>query len=267
MENGMAGYFGSERQQTLQRAADENIAWTQTTPGACSNGRALCSDDPDTLGWDTIFELLKRDGAFGFRLLQTKKLEAITAKLAEAGHRLDLWNVFMAKEQDTRQAADAILAPGLSSEFHTISIAKDNADATIPRLQDFMLSNGISPYSASMLLGEFGPAVTIAICDEDGDFAACAHTYLPHNKFSPYHRFAWGGLVTVAPRHRRKRLGTVTNAMIVRAAFKQLGAEQVYELVSEGNMPSQRMVEECGLRLSPFYKSGSVSGTAERITR
>ena len=77
---------------------------------------------------------------------------------------------------------------------------------------------------------------------------AVAHAYLPHNRFSPYEGYAWGGLVTVVERHRGKGqgLGKYLNALMVAAAFDRLGATHVYEPVSATNQPSRRMVESCG---------------------
>jgi GNAT superfamily N-acetyltransferase len=263
----MAGYFGSERQQVLQRRADESIAWTQMTPGACSNGRALCTDDPEKLGWEVVLDILSQDGALGFRLLESGRLEATRARLAEAGHRLDIWDVFTGDVAEASQAIGPILAKGLPAGLRVVNVSGNDEGIAIPELQAFMLANEVVPFSVSMLLGEFGPAETIVIRDAQGAIAACAHTYLPHNRFSPYHRYAWGGLVAVSPTYRGIGLGTLVNAMMVRAAFERLDANHIYELVSETNIASRCMVEACGLNLNPALKSGSVSGTAERSTK
>lgn len=48
-----------------------------------------------------------------------------------------------------------------------------------------MAANGVMPLSGSMLVGEFGPAVTIAFADAAGEIVAAAHTYFAHNEHSP----------------------------------------------------------------------------------
>jgi predicted GNAT family acetyltransferase len=103
--------------------------------------------------------------------------------------------------------------------------------------------------------------------DDTGNFAACAHGYLPHNKHSPYNRYAWGGLVAVAPTYRGKGLGTYVNALMAEACLNHLSATHLYELVSATNTTSRRMVEGCGLSLSKTFYSGLATNGAERFTR
>jgi len=90
--------------------------------------------------------------------------------------------------------------------------------------------------------------VTIIIGDEAG-VVATAHGYMPHNAFSPYRGYAWGGLVAVAETHRGRGLGKLVNALMIERVLKELGASHIYELVSASNVPSRRMVEACGLTL------------------
>jgi RimJ/RimL family protein N-acetyltransferase len=106
-----------------------------------------------------------------------------------------------------------------------------------------------------MLTGEIGRSVTIIIGDETG-VVATAHAYMPHNAYSPYSGYAWGGLVAVAEAQRSKGLGKLVNALLIERVFRDLGASHVYELVSATNIPSRRMVEACGLRLEPTLTCG-----------
>jgi RimJ/RimL family protein N-acetyltransferase len=79
---------------------------------------------------------------------------------------------------------------------------------------------------------------------------------MPHNAYSPYHDYAWGGLVAVAEPHRGKGLGKVINALMIDRVFRDLKASHIYELVSASNVVSRRMVEACGLRLEPALTCG-----------
>jgi hypothetical protein len=91
---------------------------------------------------------------------------------------------------------------------------------------------------------------------------------LPHNAFSNFRGYAWGGLVAVAESQRGRRLGNYINARAVVGAIRDLGATHVYELVSATNAPSRRMVESCGLRHEPAFLSGmAVPADGGRFTR
>ena len=126
------------------------------------------------------------------------------------------------------------------------------------RIQSLMAACGIAPFSCSMLTGACGPAATAIIADSGANPFAAAHAYLPHNAFSRYHSYAWGGLVSVAEAQRGKGLGSFINARLITRAFERLGASHIYELISAANLPSRRMAETCGLR----HKAGLVSGVA-----
>lgn len=96
---------------------------------------------------------------------------------------------------------------------------------------------------------------------------AVAYGYRPHNSFSPHHRDAWGGLVAVAESQKGKGLGSYINAKMITRLFSELGAARIYQLVSEANAASRKMVEACGLRLDPTVKSGSAVAGGDRFTR
>lgn len=263
----MAGYFGTDQQIALQEAAEDALDWVWDTAGACNPGRSLGTDDPELFGWDKIFEILERDKIFAFRLMPTEQVDAFAKILSKRGFRLDLWNVFMAERKDAEHKILPILAEGLPEGFAEIQLPSNVVHPDIKEVQSFMVANGVSPFSGSMLTGECGPVTTIIILDEQNNIAATAHGYLPHNKFSPHHKSAWGGLVSVSPDHRGKRIGKYINARMVSNCFSELGAETVHELVTETNIPSRKMVEASGLRLNPSFKCGGATAGTERFTR
>lgn len=264
----MAGYFGTEIQRRLQAQAEASFGYINATPGACQTGRMIGSDDPDRLGWERIEEALARDGVFGFRLLSTATAMEIRARLAKRGFRLDTWDVFLADRASAQIASEAILARGLPEGLVDLDEPKDPAGEYTASIQALMGSAGIVPFSGSLLVGDLGPARTVVVGDKTGAVAAAAHGYLPHNVHSPFHRYAWGGLVAVAEAHRGKGLGTYINARMIVSVFRDLGATHVYELVSASNAPSRRMVESCGLRLEPSLACGSAApNQGTRFTR
>ncbi|MGI9477373.1 MAG: GNAT family N-acetyltransferase [Hyphomicrobiaceae bacterium] len=263
----MPGFYGTSRQQELQARVENDAQWIAQTPGACNPGRFLGTDDPGRLGWDKIFETLDRDGTFSFQLVRSDELDCITSKLAECQYRIDLWDVFVATRSEAELAVSSILEGGLSTEFRVMPASEICKPATVLNIQSFLATNGIAPFSVSMLLGEHGPATTVAISNEAGELSAVAHGYFPHNVHSPHHLNAWGGLVAVSPDQRGKRLGKFVNAQLIANCMSDLGAEFVHQFVASSNVPSRRMVESSGLRLDPSLLCGLAVKGGERFTR
>ncbi len=256
----MAGYFGTEMQQSLQKRAEASVDFIDATPGACQTGRTMGCDDPDRLGWDRIDEFLHRDGVCGFRLIPAARAEELRAWLIERNFRFDTWDVFLADRAGALAASEEIISRGLPDGLIDLDRPTEAEGEYTARIQATMGAAGIVPFSGSLLVGDLGPATTVAVGERDGTIAAAAHGYLPHNVHSAYHRHAWGGLVAVAESQRGKRLGNYVNARMVVSVFRDLDATHIYELVSASNVPSRRMVESCGLRPEP----GLVCGVATR---
>jgi RimJ/RimL family protein N-acetyltransferase len=264
----MSGYFGTPNQQRLQARAEASVDFINATPGACQAGRTMGCDDPDRLGWDRIDEFLARDGVCGFRLIPANKVDELKSNLTNRNCRFDSWDVFLADREATLAASEAILARGLPDGLTELDRPTDPEGEYTSRIQTLMAAAGVVPFSGSLLVGDVGPATTIAIGQRDGTVVAAAHGYLPHNAHSEYRGHAWGGLVAVAESHRGKRLGNYVNARMIVSVFRDLGATHVYELVSSTNLPSRRMVESCGLRFEPALVCGiATPNDSSRFTR
>jgi GNAT superfamily N-acetyltransferase len=259
-------YYGTDRQIALQKKVDALASWIRTTPGACLVGRIRGTDDPDRLGWDTIFASLEDDGVFGFRLLASSDLHAVEARLSERGYRFDSWDVFAAPAQQIRDALDRVDMT-LPDNYRAIRADAANDTVTVRNAQRLMSENEVTPFSGDVLTGKHAPAALVAIEAPDGTLAAAAFCYFPHNEHSPHHKTAWGGLVAVGPEHRGRRLGAIVNAMMLRAAIDRLGAAGVYELVTATNEPSRRMVQRCGLVHDPDLVCGMAIKGGERFTK
>lgn len=263
----MQAFYGTEQQVALQRKVDSSVGWLITTPGACHAGRFLGTDDPDLLGWDVIFSQLEQDGIFGFRLMPVENMPDIERRLSARGYRIDCWDVYSARANTVRDALRA-LDLTVPAGYAVLDAEALGDRETIREAQAFMAGNGISPMSAAMLSGKHGPCIFIAITGPEGGIVATAFGYFPHNVHSPLEDTAWGGLVAVDPDHRGRGLGVLANALMLRGMIEEKGARAVYELVSEGNDASSRMVERCGLSLDTTVKSGLASPeNAERFTR
>lgn len=194
----MSGYFGMEAQQRMQMQAEASVDFINATPGACQTGRTMGCDDPDRFGWERIAEFLHRDGICGFRLLSTNKADEIRTRLAGEDYRFDTWDVFVADRATALAASESIISRGPPDGLAELEKPTDAESAYTGRIQALMGATGIVPFSGSLLTGAIGSGTTVAIGDRDENVVAAAHGYLPHNSYSPYPRYAWGGLVAVA---------------------------------------------------------------------
>lgn len=264
----MAGYFGTPSQQALQAAAEASVAFVRATPGACQVGRMVGCDDPDRFGWDRIDSILERDGVCGFRLIAPGKADELRHYLGRRGFRLDTWEVFVADRDSALACCERIVAGGLPQGLRELPAPTEAEGDDTARTQARMAEAGVVPFSGSFLAGRLGPAVTVILGDTDGQVAAAAHGYLPHNDASSFRRYAWGGLVCVAASERGRGLGSFVNARMIEGVFRTLDATHVYELVALSNLPSRRMVEACGLRHEPALVCGVATREASaRVTR
>jgi hypothetical protein len=264
----MPGYFGTEMQQRLQAQAEASVDFIKTTAGACQAGRTMGCDDPDRLGWEKIEAFLHRDGVCGFRLIPADRAEELRSQLTERNFRFDTWDVFLAERATALPAAEAIVSQGLPDGLNDLDRPTDPEGEYTARIQALMGAAGVVPFSGSLLVGELGPATTVAVGDADGAVVAAAHGYLPHNAHSAHHGYAWGGLVAVADSQRGKGLGNYINARMIVSVFRELDATHVYELVSASNMPSRRMVASCGLTHEPRLVCGvAMPNHSARLTR
>jgi RimJ/RimL family protein N-acetyltransferase len=264
----MSGYLGTEIQQRLQAQAETLTEFIASTPGACQAGRFMSCDDPDRFGWERIKAIIARDGVFGFRLISAEKADEVRARLTELNCRFDTWDVFAADSEVALAASALVLSRGLPDGLAELAGPTDPESEYTARIQALMAGAGVVPFSGSLLTGAFGPAVTVAVGGRDGNIAAAAHGYMPHNQHSAFHRHAWGGLVSVAEAHRGKGLGNFINASMIVRVFRHLGATHIYELVSATNIASRKMVASCGLCHEPDLACGAATPTGgARFTR
>ncbi|TCU20484.1 GNAT family N-acetyltransferase [Rhizobium sullae] len=248
-------YYGTEKQQRLQRQCDEAQAMIAATPGLVQAGRFFSVDDIDRIDWAFVEDRLASDGLFGFRMMPTTRIEEVHEKLGPS-YRLDRWSVFSADRDTAIAACTPILEADLPDGLTRIGLIDDSGDAAIRLIQIGMAENGIAPFSGAMLLGKIVPAVTVAFADTDSRIVATAHANMAFNAYSKHRSTAWAGLITVAAQQRRRGLGRSINALAIMAALENLGANAIVEFVHSDNTASRRMIESCGLRLDPTLVCG-----------
>jgi hypothetical protein len=214
-----------------------------------------------------ILAELESDGALALRMLPSERVSEATRVVVDAGFRIDFHETFTAEVEAALLISQEITGRGPPPGLRHEPFPTRGDHPFVAQVQEFMLANGIAPFAGSLLAGEHNRARTFVLTDAAGMIAATAHTYLPHNPSSRFHQYAWAGLVAVAPEMRGRSLGRYINACAVVAAFTDLGARIVYELVHETNEASRRMVVSCGLRLDPLHKTGAATTGPHRFTR
>lgn len=250
------GLYGSAAQRRLQAASLASLDATRETPGAVFAARMPGTDDPDRLGWDRIADTLREAGAITFRMIPADACPDIERRLADIGCEITWWDVFDGPGDTIATACDAILANPRDDLVPAPAPAADGA-AFFEQVQAFMAARGVAPYPAQVLSGQTGAASLSVLTDPaDGTIAATAFAYLPYNRHSPHHATAWAGLVAVREDMRGRGVGVRVNALALKAAVTQFGAERVQEYARTSNIASCRMIERCGLRLRPDARSG-----------
>ena len=247
-------YYGSEKQQRLQRQSDEAQTMIAATPGLVQAGRFFSVDNFDLIDWAFVAERLAKDGVFGFRMMPATRVEDIRAKLGPS-YRVDVWNVCKADRNTATVACTPTLKADIPSGLTRLNLTAD-PDEAIRSVQTCVAENEIVPFSGAMLAGKVVPAVTIALADDHGNIVATAHANMPFNAYSSHRGTAWVGLIAVAAQQRGNGLGRLINALAIRGAFETLGADEVVEFVHADNTVSRRMIEACGLRLDPAILCG-----------
>ncbi|TLX16317.1 GNAT family N-acetyltransferase [Rhizobium sp. MHM7A] len=255
-------YYGTEKQQRLQRQCDEAQSMIAVTPGLVQAGRFFSVDDIDRIDWAFVEDRLANDGVFGFRMVPSNRVEEIREKLGSS-YRLDLWSVFSANRDTAIAACTSVLQSGLPDGLKRIDLTNNSEGEAIRLIQTCMAENSIAPFSGAMLIGNVLPAATLAFADADGHIVATAHANMGFNSHSRHRSTAWVGLITVAPQARGRGLGRSINAMAIMAAVEDLGADAVVEFVHADNTVSRRMIEACGLRLDPRLVCGLAVPTVD----
>lgn len=250
------GLFGNDLQRKLQAAALANVHDYRNTPGAVFAARMAGTDDPDKFGWGRIERVLADEGALTFRMIPIDQCAQVEKSLKEFGCTISWWDVFDGSTDEIRAACENIVGRP-RADFALIEPSSTDDAAVFERAQAFMAESGVAPYPMQVLSGSMGPAaLAVLATPDDGSIAATAFSYFPYNRYSPHSKVAWAGLVAVREDLRGQGLGAYVNALVLKKAVDELGAERVQEFARTSNMASCRMIEHCGLSLRSDVRSG-----------
>lgn len=263
----MAGYFGTSEQQQLQARAEENALWVAKTPGACNSGRFIGCDDVDLLGWKTIEEIIKRDGAIGFRLLPKRRVPEVANWMTSNGYRIDFWDPFIGERDKVLGATRDILAQPLPPGLTIGPTPREPIGSFIEAIQQLMSENGVAPYSGSMLAGCMEPAITVTVVDGNDQVVACAFGHRPHNSHSSYFHYGYGGAIVVRPSCRGLGLGRYVNALIASSVLSDFEVSHFYGFVSSDNEASRRMVTSSAMIACPELAGALAVASDRKFTR
>lgn len=264
----MSGYFGTEQQRILQERTHGLQSWMRETPGIYNAGRFMGADDPDRTPWELLETILERDRILGFRMVSPEQAARHFPQLRDRGYRIDTWDILVGTAGAVANPVRDILEGGMPSGVREAPALDDAEGVETRRVQQFLADNGLAPLSGTMLVGRPGEARTIVLTNAAAEIVATGHSYFPHNAHSPFHRYAWVGLIAVAESARGTGLGRYINARLVRAAVEEMSATHVYEMVAPTNVASRKMVEACGPRLAPDLVCGvAMPPETARFTR
>jgi hypothetical protein len=259
-------YFGDERIQALQRARDAQAAIHRDTAGAVVHGRTFSSDDPATLGWDRLREVMSEEGMVVLRGVDAQTLKVARRELADFTPTEHVWDLFMAEAPTLRDVCGKIVEQGLPQHLRQLPASELSAEKA-RSVQAFLARQGVSPFSTDALLGKLFPAALIVLEDAVQGIVATGFAAMTHNHHSPFHGIAWVGLIGVSSETRGLGLGKMVDAIANLSAVTDLGAKATMEFVAQDNEPSRAMLKSCGLHQVEDKSVVMFSTSTDRITR
>lgn len=263
----MTEYFGSPVQSALQKRLFEAHSDIVASPYLSNGGRLLNILDPDALGWDQVRAIAERDLFVGLTAVPLQETLEKLRDVFGADIEHPYWHVFLGDATEVLQscqkiAASYTLPKGWSTE--TVSVP---SDSVINAMQELNAETGVMPTPTYYLRSELVPSLTTCIWTETGTLAACATASMRYHPKSRFANTLFAGSVSVALQLRKKGLGTLTNAILLRDSQKMFGWTRVLEQAQEENLPSCGMIRKCGLIQDPDLVTIVVNLSGGYITR
>jgi hypothetical protein len=117
----------------------------------------------------------------------------------------------------------------------------------VKSIQSLHRETGVTPLPGGFVRGEGVEAHTVVLYDARGATAGCATVQNLSGRDSSFDGAAMVLGVCLRADARGRGLSPLLNGLALSHGLREFDAARVYELIEEGNLPSLRMNEACGL--------------------
>ncbi|MEM7223140.1 MAG: GNAT family N-acetyltransferase [Pseudomonadota bacterium] len=240
-------YLGTEIQIRRQQAIHSRKDWIAKTPGAYNGARMVGFDDPERVGWDSVRRVAEEDGLVGFPGARETEILAAIARHLGPGWHTNTWLTYTGTPETVLPTCEAIERAVTLPTAWRKEIYLSPDDQAIGEVQTLNMACDILPYPAYYSRGEDVPIITTLLRDKEGMPVATGSACMRYHENSRLGGCLFIGLISVDPRCRGKRLGSLVNALTLIESHRAFGWTKVHEQVHESNTASRKMIEACGL--------------------
>jgi hypothetical protein len=263
----MAEYYGTELQIAIQAKMRERQSWIETTPEIANGGRVLNFLEPEKIGWDLIQRLFAEDRVISFTAQPLDTMMPLLRDTFGEGCRYPYWNVFVGDSQTVCSASKSIVENVRVPSGWKLQSLERPTDDQISAVQKLNIATGIAPYPAFYSRGEVVPCLTTCLWNCEGSLVGTASANYRYHRDSRFSRYVFEGSVSVSGECRGLGLGKLLNAAVLLDSHELYGWTGVLAQARPDNAPSRRMIEACGLAMSPDLVTISVIASKEEFTR
>lgn len=263
----MAEYYGTELQVAIQVKMRERQAWIEKTPEIANGGRVINFLEPEKTGWERIKELFAEDRVISFTAQPLETIMPVLRDTFGTDCQYPFWNVFFGDAQIVVDASKSVVADVRVPSGWMLQSLERPTDDQISAIQRLNTSTGIAPYPAFYSRGEAVPCLTTCLWNGEGSLVGTASANCRYHRNSRFSGYVFEGSVSVAEECRGMGLGKFLNASVLLESNKLYGWTGVIAQARPDNAPSRRMIESCGLEMSPDLVTISVIASDEEFTR
>lgn len=263
----MAEFSGSDLHIEVQKRLRATHSEIAKTPALANGGRMLNVIDIDAVGWDQIYAYAERDQIVGLTAVPlTETLNVLRTHFGD-GVDFPFWQVFFGTPEPVLAACERIIdAYPIPTGWNLASIECPDME-TVQQVQDLNEATGVAPTPAYFMRREVFPSITTCLWDDTGTLAACANATMRYHPAGRMAHHLFAGAVSVHPDHRRKGLGAVINAALLRDSHAAFHWHRVIEQAKADNAASCGMIGKCGLVMDPDVVTIAINLSSSELTR
>lgn len=263
----MSDFFGTDAQIAVQKMLWADHAKISRSPYLSNGGRILNVLDPDAIGWDQVRSLVEKYQVVGLTMVPLQQTIEKLRKLFGTNVDLPYWQAFLGDAEPVVRTCSALVDQYHLPDGWRLESSESPNDDVIDALRDLNVACGVAPTPSYYLSGDAVPSLTTCVWDENGSLAACAHATMRYHPQSRLAGAVFAGAVSVGPEFRRKGLGVLTNAVLLRDSHSAFGWSRVLEQAKQDNAASCGMIRKCGLVRDADYVTIVVNLSGEYLTR